>query len=306
MDKYLLSLCIPTNGIVEWVVPVLESIFSQCASKEAYEVIIADNGDNELFKIAIQKYIDKYNNFLYKRTNATGFLNQVESFKLASGTFVKFINHRTALKDGALSLLLSFVKENENSKPAVFFTNEKLEKSSEIVILDSFDEFIAELSIQSSWSAGLGFWKSDFERIVSFNYTFNTLFPHTTILFNIDYKEHYIIDNRALITEISTSNKKGLYNIFYAFSIEYISLLCDLVRKGVLSISSFLKIKNELLTFCLDLYIQFVVLHNECSYDLSYCNQYLSVYYSKNELIRRGLCRFPYTACRTLKHAIWK
>ena len=29
MSKPLLSLCMPTNGVVEWVFPVLESIYKQ-------------------------------------------------------------------------------------------------------------------------------------------------------------------------------------------------------------------------------------------------------------------------------------
>ena len=46
--KYL-SLCLPTNGIMEWVFPVLDEIFRQDADINEYEVIVTDNGNNQEF-----------------------------------------------------------------------------------------------------------------------------------------------------------------------------------------------------------------------------------------------------------------
>ena len=42
----LLSICIPTNGIVSYVLPVLDSIYSQVKGNdlELFEVVIVDNG----------------------------------------------------------------------------------------------------------------------------------------------------------------------------------------------------------------------------------------------------------------------
>ena len=39
-----LTICIPTNGIVEWVFPVLDSIFQQDdVNLSRYEVVVTDN-----------------------------------------------------------------------------------------------------------------------------------------------------------------------------------------------------------------------------------------------------------------------
>ena len=46
-----LSLCIPTNGIVEWVFPALDSIYAEGVDNERFEVIVTDNGKNEDFKV---------------------------------------------------------------------------------------------------------------------------------------------------------------------------------------------------------------------------------------------------------------
>ena len=52
---YWLSICIPTNGILEWMKPVMESILSQKADPAEYEVVVSDNGDHEDFKEYMRK-----------------------------------------------------------------------------------------------------------------------------------------------------------------------------------------------------------------------------------------------------------
>ena len=49
-NTLLLSICIPTNGVVEWVVPVIESIYAQEVDKRLFEVVITDNGGKDDLK----------------------------------------------------------------------------------------------------------------------------------------------------------------------------------------------------------------------------------------------------------------
>ena len=62
MSNPILSLCMPTNGISEWVFPVLDSIYSQGCKNDDFEVVITDNGNNEEFKQYIKAYIQKHQN----------------------------------------------------------------------------------------------------------------------------------------------------------------------------------------------------------------------------------------------------
>ena len=57
MTKPLVSLCIPTNGVVEWVFPVLDSIYNQSVDNALFEIVITDNGNNVVFKKSIQDYL---------------------------------------------------------------------------------------------------------------------------------------------------------------------------------------------------------------------------------------------------------
>ena len=122
MEK-LLTLAIPTNGIIQWVFPVLESIYNQGIDSNRFEVVITDNGDNEEFYYKILEFKKQHDNLIYKKTNAYMFENQIEAFKIAHGTFIKFINHRTRLIPEALDYLLTYVEKNSKEKPVTFFLN---------------------------------------------------------------------------------------------------------------------------------------------------------------------------------------
>ena len=123
MSSPLLSLCIPTNGILELIFPVLESIYSQNdVDSSLFEVVVMDNGDNREFKIKIKDYAKQHKNLVYKETELKGFLSESECYKAASGTFIKFINHRTKLLPNAINwpTRISFKLSSSNSNFLLF------------------------------------------------------------------------------------------------------------------------------------------------------------------------------------------
>ena len=63
----VVSLCLPTNGIIEWVFPVLDSIYRQNVDDSLFEVIVTDNGDNEQFRLMMIEYAKDKNNLIYKK-----------------------------------------------------------------------------------------------------------------------------------------------------------------------------------------------------------------------------------------------
>ena len=70
MSQPLISLCIPTNGVIEWVFPVLDSIYSQNVDNELFEVVVTDNGNNAEFFTLMSEYAEKHNNLKYQKNNA--------------------------------------------------------------------------------------------------------------------------------------------------------------------------------------------------------------------------------------------
>ena len=285
MSSPLLSLCIPTNGIIELIFPVLESIYAQTeVDTSLFEVVIMDNGDSQEFKTKIKEYAKQHENLVYKETELKGFLSESECYKVASGTFIKFINHRTKLLPNTISYFIDFVKQNETEKPCVYFSNGVIKQIKGVAEYQEFDSYVRNLHVWSSWSTGMGFWKEDFDRIPK-ETEFNELYPHTTILFAERKKSKYIIDNTILLDEIPISHaNKGKYNLFYAFGVEYPGIICDLLRDGSITVETFLSVKKDNLRFISDLYLSFVVLKKPCSYDLSGRELSLNVFYSYKQV----------------------
>jgi hypothetical protein len=283
-SEVLLSLCIPTNGVVEWVFPVLDSIYDEEVSTDLFEVVVTDNGTNKEFQDRIQLYAKHHNNLIYIRTEAKQFLNQVEAFKLANGQFIKFVNHRLKLIPGTLEYLVEFVRRNRKEKPCIYYMNGALKRIDTITVFDSFDGFVNGLSYFSSWSAGTGMWKSDFDKL-DLSASFNPLFPHTYFIFGERNKNKYIIDNSKLFTELPVNNiTKGNYDLFYAFSVEFPTILLQLVSTKSITWNTFFNIKKALQKFLALEYLDFIIMGKPCSYDLSSFEDSVNVFFSSDTI----------------------
>ena len=285
MNKPVLSLCMPTNGVIEWVFPVLESIYCQNVDETEFEVIITDNGDNKPFKEKIIEYKKNHTNLEYKETDALPFLNEIESYKCANGKLIKFVNHRTKLIFGALEKLIDIAKKNSEEKPIVYFANGVLQLKSEQYIYPDFNEFVKNLSYWSSWSTGMTIWKEDFERLPENTSSFNELFPHTTVLFNERNRGTYILDNSMRFDELPQGKKKkGDYDLFQAFGIEYPGIICDLLRDGDITSETFRSVVKENLYFVATLYFNYCIRKQYCSYNLDGFKNIIGIFYSKRDL----------------------
>jgi len=285
MDKkIILSLCLPTNGIEEWVLPVLENIYNQTANIEEWELILTDNGNNVLFSDHMTKFAEEHVNMIYKRTCAVMFENQIEALRLASGEYLKFINHRSILEPGALQWMIDFVKDNLEDKPVMFFSNGVL-KYSEKRVFDSFDEFVKGLHEFASWTTGVGVWKSDFEKIPS-DWSYNKISPHSDVLFWVKDRTKYIIEDKAWSHDIDTSHaKKGKYDLYRAFGVEEISITLNLLNERYISPETFKFVLKCYEKCVASFYMQFNILHEPCSYSLNGFNDAMGIFMNKKRVL---------------------
>ena len=285
MSKPIVSLCMPTNGVIEWVFPVLESIYKQNCSEDLFEVIITDNGNNADFKEKIKSYNKNHSNMHYFETEALPFLNEIESYKRANGELIKFVNHRTLLVESALKQLIDLAKENIGTKPVMYFANGVLKKEKRTFEYETFDQFVKNLSYWSSWSTGMTIWKEDFDKLPEDVSDFNELFPHTNVLFAERNRDKYIIDNTVIFDEMPQGKKpKGDYDLFYAFGVEYPSILLDLYREDSISVATFKSVLKDNLGFLAMLYFVYFIKREYCSYDLNGLNDMFGIFYTKHQL----------------------
>lgn len=297
MNCPLLSLCIPTNGITEWVFPVLDSIYSQNVDERLYEVVVTDNGNNEEFYNVMTEYASRHSNLKYKKTNAYMFDNQLEALKLADGEYFKLCNHRAIFTQNSLQYLIDVIKANLAEKPVIYFSCGALKEKE--YILNSFDDFVRTLKRFASWTTGVGIWKDDYKKIPK-DKTFDRISPHSGILFSERKKAKYIVDNFVFSKEIETDHsKKGTYDLFKAFSVEEIAITLNLFIDGDIKASTFKYVKNDYKQFVSQLYWDFCIKHKPCSYNLKGFDDSCGIFFSRGQIV---LGAYAYAVVRKIKH----
>lgn len=302
----VLSLCMPTNGVSEWVFPSLDGIYSQGIDESLFEVIVMDNGNDLQFREKIREYGKDHNNLKYYKTQKELFLSEPEAYKKASGELIKFVNHRYVMSEGSIQYLLDFVEQNRDEKPIVYFSQGFGKVGRDKKTYDSFGTFVQDLGVYSTWSGGMAVWKTDMDEISDVD-EFNYLFPHTDILFNKRTEKKYIIDGKRLWVEQPQGNRpKGNYDLFYAFAIEFVNIIMNLFRDGDLSLDEFSSVKSDTLDFLTELYLEYIVRKEYCSYDLTGYKEKIRVFYSMRDIYKRIVPLLCKSVVRKFKRKIGK
>lgn len=291
----ILSICIPTNGIVEWVIPVVESIYAQGVDNDLFEVVITDNGGKDDLEKAIQAY--DYPNLHYYKTTAQGFTNQIDAFEKCSGLFCKMLNHRSRLLSGSLHKIIAIVEKYQKEKPILYFAEGRA-NGGVFIECNNVDSFVGALSYYVSWSAGVGAWKEDLNDIRGKN--IDKMFPHTVFLFGLRDESKYVIWNDPYEVMGNDSGKGG-YDLYYTFSIVLLDIINGLRQTGRISLDTFVKVKKELFVFLRGLYISEAILPTHRTFILQNIPQSMDVYYGRLyywKMVIGAWLRIPLTTFR--------
>lgn len=298
----VISLCLPTNGVIEWVFPVLDSIYNQNVENNLFEVIVTNNGNNHQLDMMMQEYAEKHDNLIYKKTDAYMFHNQLETLKLASGIYLKFVNHRGIFQDDSLKKMLNIVLENLDDKPVIYFGNGVFKNDE--YILNDFDSFVGTLKRNVSWTTGVGIWKSDYEKIPA-DVRIDKISPHSCILFSERKKKKYLIENFVFSKDIDTdASKKGTYDLFKAFAVEEVTIALNLFIDGDITARTFRTVKKDYRNFVSELYYIYVIKKKPCSYELTGFNNSMEIFFTKTEIYIGILCLIFKKMLRKVKRIV--
>lgn len=274
-ENKLISLCIPTNGKVDFVLPVLESIYTQGVDDDLFEVIITDNGKDSVLGESIDKF-SVHGNLLYYKSDLNGFLNQVDSFKRSNGLFIKMLNHRAKLIPGMLTELIALVKKYKEEQPVIYCSDGVLSKD-ELIECENFNSFVKELSYYSSWSAGVGIWAKDKTMLDQIEY--NQMFPHASIIFEGRQESKYIIWNKKFM-DMEDDPQKGGYNLFHTFAVVYLDIIKDLEKRHRIASQTFVSIKNDMRNFLIEWYYNLCVAKTQYRFEFTDKYKHITTYYS--------------------------
>ncbi len=278
MSKYLLSICIPTNGVSRWVVPNVRQIYSLGTDNDIFEVVVADNAPNEEMDAAMAEF-SKYPNFRYVKTKAEGFYNIIENFLQAKGDFMIKINHRCLMQKGAIERIYQLGCEYIDRKPLIYLSNGLL-KENRRMEFGSFDGYLRKLTYYSSLSEGLFFWKEDLLDVP--NIKFAPMSPNVSLMFNSKIKNLFVIDDIKFGDAQDSTGKYG-YDVFYTFAVLYLDLVNQVRIDGYLTKDGFVEIKKALAKWLRLVYFEMNVMGNKGNYILKDIKKDMSVYYTSGE-----------------------
>jgi hypothetical protein len=272
---YLLSICIPTNGVSRWVVPNVRQIYSLGSDNNIFEVVVADNNPNAEMDAAMAEF-SKYPNFRYVKTKAEGFYNIVENFVHARGDFMIKINHRCLMEKGSIERIYELGCRYIDRKPLVFLSNGIL-RENKILEYTTFDDYLKKLTFWSSLSEGLFFWKEDILEVP--NISFAPMSPNVSLMFNSKSKNLFVIDDIKFGGAQDSKGKYG-YDFFYTFAVLYLDLVNQVRIEGYLSNESYIKIKSDLYRWLRDIYIEMKIMGRKGNHSLNNLRLNIAVYYS--------------------------
>jgi len=303
-NQPILSLCIPTNGAVEWVLPVIESIYSQGYDNEKFEVVITDNGKDSELPMHIGKMT--YPNLRYIQTRDEGFLNLVSSLKEGKGLFCKMINHRSRLLPGAIDSMVSLVQKYQDQQPMIYCSDGVLENNQDYIECPTIDSFVNKLSYWCSWSAGIGFWKKDIANIDSIE--LNEMFPNASLLFEVRKESPFVIWN-VKYQQMSDDSGKGGYDLYYTFSVIFLDIINGLRERRRIGINTFITVKKDLFEFLKGLYLSEAILPTNRTFILRNIPQSMDVYYGRMyywKMVIGAWLRLPITIGRRCVSSVYR
>ncbi len=294
----LLSICIPTNGAVEYVVPSLESIYNQEVDASSFEVVITDNGADSQLEEAINKF--EYPNLRYIKTDVQGFMNQICAFKESQGAFIKMINHRALFHDGSLQKMIDFIKKYQEKKPILYFPNGHLGRI-KTAECQNLDEFLNKVSFWSSWEQGVGIWQEDKKKLDDVRY--DKMFPAASILFGVRRNATYIVCDEKFTYE-KPSKRIRKYDFFQVFAVDFLNIIHQLYKEGRISENTFDFVRNDMYRrYLISYYYQIVVAKTDLAQTPKNIRSSMTKYYSCWDYF--WMCIYCHTAMR-LKNMLKK
>ena len=302
-NQPILSLCIPTNGAIQWVLPVLNSIYNQKYDLSKFEVVITDNGKSSQLASSLKDY--DYPNLRYIVTTDEGFLNLVTSLKEGRGLFCKMINHRSVLEPGTIEEMIELVERYEDSQPVIYCSDGNV-KGMEIIECKDLDQFIANLSYWASWSAGIGFWKKDIEQIGSVE--LDKMFPNASLLLNLRKESSYVIWNKKY-EQMGDDAGKGGYDLYDTFAVHFLDIIKGLLVDGRISQQTFNAVKNDLFGFLTILYKNEAILPTKHTFILKDIKKSMQVYYGTSgyyRMVVKAYLMVPYEFCFAVVRKVLK
>lgn len=223
MSNKLLSICIPTYNRCDILDETLNKLFSDPDfDNESIEVIVSDNCSTDKTKDIVAKYpLVKY----FRNQENTSFFNLTTVLSYATGKYIRLFNDTFYFKQNALGNMKTRIILHEKENKNLFFYPNFLNNHNNKIVINSISSFFQECSYNTTWTAAIGFWKSDFDKIENKNRYATLHLPQLEWMYNIVKNGKETIIYFEDLFEVISPNKKGGYNVFKTFVTDYLNII---------------------------------------------------------------------------------
>lgn len=272
----LLSICIPTYNRAEYLEDTLKSIISDDAFSLEIEIIISDNASQDRTRQLGEEYALKYKNIIYYRNEEN---IEDRNFFLAlsrgKGKYVRLCNDTLHFKKGVLDMMLHQIEIGSEDTPLFFIQNISFLSNVNVQkTIIGKQGLIENLSFWITWIGNFGGWRKSLGAIENPDKYANLKLPQVDWFFQLLSNDKALVFFGDLFDSIYP-NKKGGYNFFYVFIVNYLFL----IKKNVSNIFVIEKEKYRLFRYhILPFYYRLLILKQD-KFDIIGAHSIIMKYY---------------------------
>lgn len=246
-NDILLTIAIPTFNRCDLLDKSLGSIVSSPGFDQRVEIVVSDNFSTDNTRQIVEKHMRSYPNIKYHRNpeNISAGPNYIKALSLGSGEYLKLINDSILFKPGTLRFLLDTIEKHLHTKEAIFFYNNTSRRDYTKIDCKDLNDFVQKASFWVTWIGSFGAWRDDFAKLTDKDRYIDLQLAQVDWTFRI-VKLHNTVIYCGNFFKALPLQKKGDYNFFQVFIINYLSLYKEYLKSGDIKKITFLKEKYSL------------------------------------------------------------
>lgn len=270
MAERILSICIPTFNRAAILKDSIESYVNDPAFDERVEIVISDNCSTDGTKSVVSEYTGRYGNIRYNRLpeNIGADMNMCTVLSMGEGLYLKLMNDTAMMKPGVLKDMLGKLEAGKDrQEPLFFYQNIPFLNSDKTVSCSDLNDLVSNVSFYITWIANFGIWRNHFESMDDKNRLAHLLFPQTDWTMRLVSRAHSATVNFGDFYSFAELKKKGGYDLFRVFGVNYLSLFDEYLEKKALRWNVYRKEKFRLFRHFLMTWYRTLVLANTGKFD---------------------------------------
>lgn len=273
----LLSICIPTYNRAEILDECLRLLVSNKGFSDEVEVIISDNCSEDNTQEISLKYVNAYPHVRYYRNeeNIGGERNFLKVLSYAKGLYVKLHNDYSAFTEDGLSNLIIKIKSVLSEKPLLFLAVNREIGEERLV---NINELLDHVGINITWIGSYVYDREVFNDLPNKDQRKDSNLMQIDWLIRLMGREsNCLLCHSPYAKNIMEVPRSGV-NPFKVFGVNYLDYVNELRIHGIITLETYLKLKNEAYSFIRDFY--YLTNKNVHKYDLDNIKNHISIYFS--------------------------